>query len=381
MHRRSIALLGILGLAACGPSADASGSPARPTGVASTTAPATASSLPSVSPPPVPTTTSRWRIIPTPTDAGTGRLHDVTAFHGSLIAVGASDPGHGFIWSSPDGETWRSIAGSTPLDGVILDAVAVGDPGVVATGWNDAGAVALFSADGTSWASQAIPDSHPGSSIVSVAWRDGRFVGVGGGGEPLAAVSWTSADGRAWTRVSIVQENQQASLTSVAAGPDGFVAGGMELGHPATWSSPDGASWTVTDIPGSLTDSPGRIRYTAGHFFFPTGGDAMWVGTDGRHWTKVTVPGFGVGIFDVIGIPGGFLAVGRSLGDNEPGVVATAAADGTGWTLAAPDPTLTNGLPSTLAMSPDGRSLVGVGLAGSGEGAFILVNPSALLAR
>lgn len=383
MPHRSSALVGllVLGVAACGPSADASGASARPTSILATASPAATSSLPSVSTTPVPTIASGWRIVPTPTDAGTGRARDVASYEGALIAVGASEAGHGFIWGSADGEAWLSIAGSTPLDGVILDTVAVGDPGVVAAGWNDAGAVALFSADGTSWFSHEIPASHPGSSIVSVAWRDGHFVAVGGGGEPLAAVSWISTDGRAWTRVPIIEENHQASLTSVAVGPDSFVAGGMQLGHPATWSSPDGASWTVADLPGSLADDPGRIRYTGGHFFFPIGGDAMWVGTDGRHWTKVTVPGFGVGVFDVIAIRGGFVAVGRTSGNNQAGIVATWAGDGMQWRLAPPDPTLTKGLPSTLILSPDGSSLIGVGLAGSGEGAFILVNPSALLAR
>ena len=153
MPHRSSALVGllVLGVAACGPSADASGASARPTSILATASPAATSSLPSVSTTPVPTIASGWRIVPTPTDAGTGRARDVASYEGALIAVGASEAGHGFIWGSADGEAWLSIAGSTPLDGVILDTVAVGDPGVVAAGWNDAGAVALFSADGTSW--------------------------------------------------------------------------------------------------------------------------------------------------------------------------------------------------------------------------------------
>lgn len=63
------------------------------------------------------------------------------------------------IWTSPDGESWRPAAGGLPLDGIQLESVAAGDPGVVVGGYSDHGAVALFSADGTTWPRQPLPNA------------------------------------------------------------------------------------------------------------------------------------------------------------------------------------------------------------------------------
>jgi len=290
------------------------------------------------------------------------------------------------IWSSPDGEVWRSIAGATPLDGVHLQAVAAGDPGIVVVGWSETDAVALFSPDGISWSRRPLPGSHPGSSIVSVAWHQGRFVAVGGGGEPGAVVSWMSDDGRTWVPVSIFAEGNQASLNSVAAGPDGFVADGMYRRHPATWTSPDGKGWKRSDLPGSTAADPGRLRFAGGRFFLPLAGGELLSSTDGQHWSRTTVPGFGVGVFDVAAIPGGFVAVGRSSEGSEPipgsyipGVVATAEGDLTRWTLQPADAVMSGALPSSALVSPDGRYLVGVGMSISGESVFLLPDPSVIL--
>jgi hypothetical protein len=300
-------------------------------------------------------------------------------FQGSLVAVGATDDALGVIWSTTDGETWKSIAGSTALDGMLLYAVAVGDPGIVAVGWSESDAIALFSPDGISWSRQQLPGSHPGSSIEAVAWQRGRFVAVGGGGEPGAAVSWMSTDGRDWTRVSIIEEGNQASLNSVAAGPDGFVADGMDRGHAAVWTSSDGNAWQRTDLPGSTADDPGRLRYADGHFFLPVTGGDLLSSTDGQRWVRTTVPGFGVGVFDVAAIPGGFIAVGRSSEGSQPGVVATADSDVTRWTLQPADPVLDGALASSVLAWPDSAHLVGIGSSISGESVFLLANPAALV--
>jgi hypothetical protein len=303
----------------------------------------------------------------------------VTTFRGSLVAVGATDDALGVIWSSTDDEVWKSIAGATPLDGMLLYAVAVGDPGIVVVGWTDNGAVVLFSPDGISWSRQQLPGSHPGSSIESVAWRQGRFVAVGGGGEPGATVSWMSDDGRTWTRVSIIEEGNQASLNSVAAGPDGFVADGGFRGHAAAWTSPDGTAWKRSDLPGQLDGDSGRLRYVGGRFLLPVGAGDLWSSTDGRRWIKTTVPGFGVGVFDVAAIPGGFVAVGRSSEGSQPGVVATADSDLTRWTLQPDDTALYGALASSVLVSPDSAYVVGVGMSIYGESVFLLADPSALV--
>jgi hypothetical protein len=95
------------------------------------------------------------------------------------------------------------------------------------------------------------------------------------------------------------------------------------------------------------------------------------------------VPGFGVGIFDVAVIPGGFVAIGRSSEGSEPipgsyvpGVVATADGDLTRWTQQPADAAMSGALASSALISPDGTYLVGVGMSISGESVFLLPKPS-----
>lgn len=376
MARVGLRLAGILTvvLAGCGSTTVATPSSHPPSGaVVPSASPSTAS--------PAATSSAQtgWRVVSTSSTLGPGHLSDVTTFRGSLVAVGANDAALGRIWSSPDGAAWTSTAGALPLDGMLLSSIAAGDPGLVVVGWSDSDAVALFSADGTSWSRQSLPGSHPGSSAMSVAWHGGRFVAVGGGGEPNAAVSWASADGQSWTRVSIIQEGTKASLSSVAAGPGGFVADGMSRGRVTVWRSTDGVSWTRHELPDASASDPTRLRYTGGRFFLPTAGGDLWTSTDGLAWTRTTLPGFGVGAFDVAAIPGGFVAVGRSSDGSEPGVVATTGEDAAEWTVRPADRALEGALPSTLIVSPDGALLVGVGLTISGDSVFLFGQPATLL--
>ncbi len=341
-------------------------------------------------PPPTPTTSpatppasaspeTGWRVVPTGSTLGPGHLSDVTTFRGSLVAVGANDVALGRIWSSQNGDVWTSAAAALPLDGILLASIAAGDPGLVVVGWSQNDAVALYSPDGISWSRQSLPGSHPGSSAISVAWHGGRFVAVGGGGEPNAAVSWMSPDGRSWTRVSIIEEGTQASLSSVAGGPGGFVADGMSRGHTTVWLSTDGIGWDRRELPGRAAEDPGRLRYTGGQFFLPTGAGNVWTSPDGRNWRKTTLPGFGVGAFDILAIPGGFVAVGRSSDGSEPGVLATSGPDAAGWTVRPADRAVEGSLPSSLVLSPDGAFLVGIGMNIAGDSVFLVANPSALL--
>jgi len=323
-----------------------------------------------------------WRLLPArlpgKPDRGRISLHDLTTYRGALVAVGATDDGAlGMIWSSTDGEVWKSIAGSTPLEGLLFRSVAVGEPGIVVLGWAETDDVAMFSPDGIAWTRQPLPGSR-GQPLLAAAWRAGRYVAVGGGvGGPGTAASWTSEDGRTWTPVSIIGSGTQALLTSVAAGPDGFVVDGMEGGHASIWTSPDGKAWQRSDLPGTPIDEPGRLRYAGGHFLFPVDGGGLWTSPDGQRWSHTTVPGFGVGVFDVAAIPGGFVAVGRSSG--ETGAVAVAHADLTGWTLLPTDPVFSEALVSSIAVSPDGSNLVGVGLGGVDGEVFLLADPARLV--
>jgi hypothetical protein len=182
-----------------------------------------------------------------------------------------------------------------------------------------------------------------------------------------------------WKPVSIVAEGNQASLNSVAAGPSGFVADGMHGGHGVVWVSTAGETWSRVDLPITAADDPGRLRYAGGKFFLPVSGGGVWISTDGRHWSKTTVPRFGVGVFDIAAIPGGFVAVGRSSEGSEPGVVASADSNLTRWTLLPADPALDGVLAAAVLVSPNRAYLVGVGMSLSDESVFLLADPSSLV--
>jgi hypothetical protein len=301
----------------------------------------------------------------------------VATFRGSLYAVGATDQALGVIWSSLDGVAWKSIGQAVPLDGMLLSSIAASDGGLVVVGWSEAGAVALFSPDGISWSRRELPGSHRGSSVESVAWRGGRFVAVGGGGEPNAVVSWTSDDGRTWTPLSIVAEGNQASLNSVAAGPDGFVVDGLHRARASVWTSPDGTAWKRADLPGPRID-PGRLRYAGGHFFLSTADGHILSSADGQHWTTSTVPGADF-LFDVAAVPGGLVAAGRPA-DSSSGVFATAEiANLTHWTLQPADPALDGAIAAAVVASPAGAYLVGVGNGGLNGSVFLHGDPATLV--
>ena len=194
-----------------------------------------------------------------------------------------------------------------------------------------------------------------------------------------ATVAWTSIDGTTWTPLSILKRDEPASLNSVAAGPSAFVIDGMEGGQPMIWTSRDARTWTKDTLPGSPNDDAGRMRYTGGRFIFSIAGGGLWTSIDGRDWTKTVVPGFGVGAFDVTAIAGGFVAVGRSFEDNQPGAVAVADTNLTHWRVLPLDPVFDGGIAASVTVSPDGAYVVGVGFQIDNRSVFLFANPSRLL--
>jgi hypothetical protein len=121
-----------------------------------------------------------WFLLPTQASMGATHLKDIATFRGALVVIGSTDPGVNGIWSSTDAMAWTSIAAPGVLAGFRLMSIAVGDPGIVIVGESDTAAIAVFSVDGITWSRHVLPNSHPGSSAVSVAWARGRYVAVGG---------------------------------------------------------------------------------------------------------------------------------------------------------------------------------------------------------
>lgn len=116
------------------------------------------------------------------------------------------------------------------------------DPSVV---WPACEPVPWISFDGTAWAATADVSPFPaGAFVFDLAWRDGRFVAVGGLGydRPMA---WTSTDGFTWEPIDGLRPEPDVDLVEVDAGPLGWlVMASARDGSPRTgWFSRDGACW------------------------------------------------------------------------------------------------------------------------------------------
>jgi hypothetical protein len=371
-------------LVACSSTPQPSASPpatSTPSAAPSSAAtPSPAAPSPSVAPSETPAT--GWLIVPVQPELGPANLVDLASFRGSLVAVGnaQTDLAPGVIWTSQDGESWHSAAGALSLDGIQIESVAAGDPGVVVVGYNDHGAVALFSADGTTWSRQPLPNAV-GNGARQVAWGPAGFVAVGdrnGEGFP-SGITWWSPDGRSWTRVTKIDGSNHPALGTVAAGPGGYVAVGVDGSRRAAWSSTDGRTWHRLSTSRTVPQvARARLRYVNGRYVLPVGAE-VWSSTDGRRWAHARVPGMGNDVFDVAAGPGGgFVAVGRSPAGEQPGEVATADAALNAWTRLPEDPVFSTALAIAILLTPDGTRLVAVGNSETGESIFV-ADPSILV--
>ncbi len=168
------------------------------------------------------------------TGSGPGAF-DVASGPAGIVAVGyAQDPADGrvraAIWASRDGRAWQRVElGSSPVDAHFA-AIASNPQGYVIVGWVE----------------------HYLDTPGDIRGR---------------AASWTSPDGITWTRATdtadmdigpcwdALETASCGGMHGVTASNGGFVA----VGHtrteasangklrPATWTSPDGKTWTRTD--------------------------------------------------------------------------------------------------------------------------------------
>ncbi|MDH4077243.1 MAG: hypothetical protein OEW29_15030, partial [Acidimicrobiia bacterium] len=161
-----------------------------------------------------------------------------------------------------------------------------------------------------------------GESLLVVAGRHWSEAAEGS----VAAV-WTSLDGRSWTLADLPSDPSASSSdfpTAAAAGRDGFVIGGTvgESEGAVAWGSDDGNDWTRRVVDG---DS-GVLGVTAGgsgfvmvgvfgrHTVVGGGRPAIWRSSDGVTWARVG-PGSEGGLFGELGgvttMRSGHIAYGR----------------------------------------------------------------------
>ena len=275
-----------------------------------------------------------WTAAPIAAGGMASSARAAAQYRGQTVVVGSVGAGanqQAAAWVSPSpGAAFSPVAVPVTAGPSSMSLVAAGALGMFATGTVD-GRFALWStADGRSFGEQPAAEktltSTPGAR-VSTLMAEGDVVYAAGsvdaGPKPAAAV-WSSSDGLHWHAIRTAANSFAGPggrvIYSLAPLGTGLVAvGAVNPGSgwvPASWVSPDGASWSLpsTDFPGS----PPRPATPAGAGVYgeaggsavrsvsavPTfagsaavvaagggaTGQAAWRSTDGLHWSPVGLP-------------------------------------------------------------------------------------------
>jgi hypothetical protein len=149
----------------------------------------------------------------------------------------------------------------------------------------------------TGWAlAGAFGSSEAPTGVLDITrWR-GAIVAVGTSWQDDNPVPrmWRSADGQSWSE-SPLDLGPDASLQVVTELPDGRllilgtigddVAYWSDQSRAAAWTSTDGVTWTVSDVPFG-TSQYGPLEFAAGaRGLVATNGEEIWHSIDGSAWT------------------------------------------------------------------------------------------------
>jgi len=202
------------------------------------------------------------------------------------------------VWGRPSEGAWRDFTGPRNTGPCRVDTVvsndyvpvAVGEDRVVAVVgggdgrphglWPACGPRLWASVDGGEWA--PLSDESPFGRVgyvSDIAWREGRFLAVGGIDQ--TARVWESTDAVTWTDATprpVRLATQSFTLIGVEAGPAGWaiVAEESDRSHYSGWVSPQGDCWFR--IP---TETAGRVIAVGTEGFAVAGGvgvESVWLG-------------------------------------------------------------------------------------------------------
>ncbi len=236
------------------------------------------------------------------------------AFNGHIyVALGAQGGGpgtpyamqsNGAAWVSTDLAHWTKAPSQAGLGGAIFHGIAAGSAAFVAIGDSEGGGPTVWtSTDGLHWGPVLVKSVFPFdlSEATGIATTPRGLVIVGRIGEEAA--TWSSPDGRTWTVHSPLPRGS-GFFNGIAGGPAGFVSlvgrpsAGIEVAPgdfraPVTpWTSADGVTWQAGPSSPALFGSYGSIvgapgGYVAVGTIDPTGTEHLWTSTDGTTWVPV----------------------------------------------------------------------------------------------
>lgn len=218
---------------------------------------------------------------------------------------------------------------------------------------------------------------HPGhfsgqGSPVGLARLANRFLAVGSTYPEWRGVTWSSPDGRSWDLAELPGSRPETFPLAVAAagGDRAVIVGRRGLAGMAWLSTDDGATWR--EVAGEAFDVRPETRLTSvvaaesrlvaggwsGLFTQPASG-RIWTSADGAAWTAAAGGADDATFADgriaaLAAEPGGIVAVGSTGALGAPtGGAAWFSADGVAWQRATA-PDLAAGTLHAVAAAPDG---------------------------
>jgi hypothetical protein len=226
-------------------------------------------------------------------------LFNVTYANGRFLAVGygESEDFSTFL-SSADGTNWSQLQFQTTNSLISVaygngQYVTVGGGGVAGPGWTFEASACIFSSpDGTNWVSRVSPTTN---GLNAVAFGGSQFVAVGGwrlyGANSGSATILTSTNGENWVQRTA---GTTKGLYAVVYGNGHFVAvggwappGGIG-GFADILTSSDGMDWIPCQS--GATNALLGVAYGEGRFVAVGGGGTVVVSTDGINWTPHYLP-------------------------------------------------------------------------------------------
>jgi hypothetical protein len=234
-----------------------------------------------------------WRLADVPATTGQDPwLSAIISGGPGLVAVGSEFDQdfsmRGLVWLSTDGKTWQSGDGSG-LDNMVWNATS-----------NGQGATLGLATDG-----------------LFLLGRDGEADGM--------TVALISADGSDW-QLAGAETQAMAAGTYVLAGtgpqltaferevdPDascgGMTGGVCQAGPVRVWRALGADDWQIV---GELPQSSGGslIAGMGPRGWATVGGDGAYLSADGIDWQRGDTPVPGDNLFEIFGVPAGFVGVG-----------------------------------------------------------------------
>lgn len=224
---------------------------------------------------------------------GPGRVAAVESLGDGAVAVGAvgvdETSGVATVWTSADGRAWKEVAVTTPVTSGLED-VRSTDDGLVAWGWQgdpgifDPGtdSLLLTSEDGSRW--ETVPSPSEGARLFTVDWTGSRWLAGGiDAGRPAA---WSSPDLRNWERIPTDGMPFGWVMTEIGPDEESLVAEITDQGSGRTlrwvWARADG-TWQNHDLAVS-----GPTAFIDGDW--GVGSGRLWVKED-EEWTPIDTGG------------------------------------------------------------------------------------------